>query len=128
MNIRLSTILWVVMLITGACGLYMVKYKVQAVRAEVLATERQLIEEKRNQHVLNAEWTYLTRPERLRTLAAKYLNMQPMRGQQIAEFSTLPYAAPEGSRTDVAKQEAPRSSGTIKFVSGGPADEGYHDE
>lgn len=128
MNIRLSTILWVVMLITGACGLYMVKYKVQSVRAEVIATERQLAEEKRNMHVLTAEWAYLTRPERLRTLAGKYLNMQPMRGQQIAEFSSLPYAVPAGDRTEVAKQEAPRSSGTIKLVSGGPADEGYHDQ
>ncbi len=93
MIIRPATIVWVVLLMAAAFGLYMVKFKVQAVKVEVAATEKHLREEKQNLHVLKAEWTYLTRPERLRELSAKYLPLKPMNGQQLADFGSLPVTA-----------------------------------
>lgn len=128
MTIRLSSILWIVLLVAGAVGLYMVKYKVQSVKAEVALAEKQLSEEKRNIHVLNAEWTYLTRPERIKVLSAKYLDIKPMQGQQIVEFSSLPQAKPDTSSNYMAKQDSTLSPASIKFVRGGPANEDYHDE
>lgn len=118
MIIRISTIIWMILLVVGVFGLYMVKYKVREVKAEVAATERQLAEEKRNQHVLDAEWTYLNRPERLKSLSAKYLDVKPMRGQQLADFVSLPYT--NGNTPDASgKQQGPQSNGAIKLVSGG---------
>jgi hypothetical protein len=90
MILRPSTILWMVVWVVAAFGLYMVKYKVQALKVEVAATEKQLREEKKNLHVLAAEWTFLNRPERLRTLSAKYLDVKPMHGQQLTDFVSLP--------------------------------------
>jgi len=90
MSIRPSTIIWMVLWVVAAFGLYMVKYKVQAVRTEVASAERQLREEKKNLHVMTAEWTYLNRPERLRQLSAKYLDIKPMHGNQLADFASLP--------------------------------------
>lgn len=113
------------LLVFGACGVYMVKYKVQAIKKEVAVTERQLFEEKSNLHVLNAEWTYLNRPDRLKELTAKYLDIKPIRGQQIAEFSTLPY-----SKLNAAEKQtvAPATGGAVKLISGGTANEDYSDE
>jgi hypothetical protein len=79
--------------VIAAFGLYMVKFRVQALRVEVAAAETQLREEKRNLHVLTAEWTYLNRPERLRQLSAKFLNNKPVQGSQLADLATLPATA-----------------------------------
>jgi cell division protein FtsL len=119
MTLRITTILWMVLLVIGAFGVYMVKYKVRAIKTEVAATERQLTQEKRSTHVLTAEWTYLNRPERLKTLSAKYLDIKPMRGQQIAEFSSLPYTVAAGTR-----QEVTHSGSMVKLISGGRGDGG----
>jgi hypothetical protein len=89
MTFRL-TVLWMFMGVLAIFGLYTVKYRVQALKSEVAATETQLREEKKNLHVLAAEWTYLNRPERLRTLTARYLDIKPMRGAQLTDLSVLP--------------------------------------
>jgi cell division protein FtsL len=114
MTFRLSNLLWMLFLVVGAFGLYMVKYKVQAVKAQVASTEHQLNDETRNLQVLQAEWTFLNRPERLKQLAERYLDVKPMRGQQLAEFSSIPYAG-----VDMAAQDEPPSSATlVKLVRG----------
>lgn len=94
MSLRPTTILWMVFLAVGFFGLYMIKYKVQAVKIEVAAAEQLLLEEKRNLHVLEAEWSYLNRPERLAQLSAKYLHLASLTGQQLASFSSLPIGNP----------------------------------
>lgn len=113
MTFRISHVLWMLFLVIGASGLYMVKYKVQAVKSQVMATEHQLSDETRNLQVLQAEWTFLNRPERLKQLAEKYLDVKPMRGQQLAEFSNIPYAG-----VDMAAQDAPSSAMLVKMVRG----------
>ena len=116
MTFKISTVLWMVLLVFAFSGLYAVKYKVRSVKAEVTTAEKQLFDEQRNLHVLTAEWAYLNRPERLKALSAKYLDIKPIKGQQIAEFSSIPYA-----KSDVAKQDTSVSG--IKLVSGGSANE-----
>ena len=87
-----AKIIWILILVLGFFGIYMVKLEVQALKIEVAATEKQLKEEKRNLHVLDTEWAFLTRPDRLKQLADKYLAVKPMRGQQIVEFASIPYS------------------------------------
>lgn len=117
MNIRFSALLWMAFLMLGFVGLYMVKYKVQTVKSQVAATERQLVEDRKDLRVLQAEWTFLNRPERLEALSQKYLNIKPIHGQQLAEFSSIPYA---GSATSVAKQDTTSSYSTpVRYISRG---------
>ncbi len=108
-----STILWGVLFLVGALGLYMVKYKVQAIRTEVAVTEKQLREEKKNLHVLDAEWTYLNRPDRLRQLSAKYLDVKPAHAQQIADFASFPYSqrTAASQQANEREDEAPQTDG-----------------
>lgn len=88
---RISTILCFAMFLLGAFGLYQVKYEVLDLREEVDLLETELAEERDALHVVKAEWAYLNRPERLRRLAGKYLEMEPMSGAQLADLSGLPY-------------------------------------
>lgn len=123
MNFKLSTLIWVLFLASGFLGLYMVKYKVQSVKSEVAAAERQLLEEKKNLHVLEAEWSYLIRPERLTQLSGKYLELTRLSGQQLTHYAQLPISAPTLARAavtekTVAQKPAPRSS--IALASGAP--------
>jgi hypothetical protein len=119
MTLRLSSLVWILLWVIGASGLYAVKYKVQNIKTQVAAAERQLNEEKRNLHVLDAEWAYLNRPDRLRELSAKYLDVKPEQGLQMADFTTLPTAQPDAGQIRLSQypQSAPLRPG-ITLASG----------
>jgi hypothetical protein len=106
MTLRL-VILWMFLGVVAAFGLYMVKFRVQALKIEVAAAETQLREEKKNLHVLTAEWTYLNRPERLRALSAKYLDIKPVQGSQLADIAALPNSAVPHAAQPAAVVEPP---------------------
>lgn len=76
-----------------AIGLYLVKYSVQDVQRDVSTLKRDLASEKESLHLLNAEWAYLNRPERLRNLADRHLDLVPLDSRQIDQVSVLPAAA-----------------------------------
>jgi hypothetical protein len=77
-----------------AIGVYLVKYSVQDVQRNVAEIKRDLAVEKESLHLLNAEWAYLNRPDRLRYLADKHLDLVPLDGKRIDAVSVLPAAAP----------------------------------
>lgn len=76
-----------------AIGIYLVKYTVQDVQREVAGLKRELKTEKESLHLLNAEWAYLNRPERLRQLADRHLDLVPLDSRQIDQVRALPAAA-----------------------------------
>lgn len=91
MNIRV--LINMVCVAVLAIGLYLVKYSVQDVQRDVATMKTDLAAEKESLHLLNAEWAYLNRPERLRQLADKHLNLEPMDSRQINAMATIPAAA-----------------------------------
>jgi hypothetical protein len=101
--LRFSSIVWMIAVAFAASGLYMVKYRVQFLHERVEHAERSLREQKEAIHVLDAEWTYLNRPERLRRLSEKYLSLQPADPKQIAELDDIPLrgAAPQPASGEV---------------------------
>lgn len=99
MTPRFGNAVW--LLFIGACafGLYMVKYRVQAIQGEIAGLTRQWEEERENLHVVAAEWAYLTQPERLQHLSDKYLKLQPQNPVQVADMDTLPRFVPQPGET-----------------------------
>lgn len=89
--IRLSTIIWIMVLAVSAFGLYSVKFKVQTLRTQIAEVEQQLEVEREGMNVVAAEWAYLNRPDRLQKLAANYLQTQETTVQQIAEVVAIPF-------------------------------------
>lgn len=107
MNIRL--LIHMVCVAVLAIGLYMVKYSVQDVQRNVAALKTELASEKESLHLLNAEWAYLNRPDRLRQLADRHLDLVPLDSRQIEKVSALPAA--------VRVDETPRMSEMVQPVS-----------
>lgn len=87
---RFAKLLWVALLVASAFGLYMVKYRVQGIQAEIAAINRQMEDERESLHVVAAEWSYLNQPERLQQLSENYLKLQPVKVAQMVEVAGIP--------------------------------------
>jgi hypothetical protein len=97
---RLPIFAWVLTVAVALFLLYHVKYKVESVRSQVRETARELESEREALHVVAAEWAYLNRPERLRSLADKYLSSSGVTVDQIAEIEAIPFAPQAVAATD----------------------------
>lgn len=98
---RRSTILWFLIATCLGVALFMVKHEVQR-REEQLATlHREILASQEAIHVLEAEWSYLNRPDRLEALVRRHLNLVPMDTRQLGSVATLPMRlpVPDGSGT-----------------------------
>jgi cell division protein FtsL len=88
--IRVMALLWISVITIAGLGLYWVKFEVQDIREEVASYETQLEQEKDKIKMLNVEWAYLTRPERIRSLTETHMAMAPTNGQQFVALTTIP--------------------------------------
>lgn len=71
-------------------GLYEVKYEVQRLEHRYNDLSRELLKEQDAAHVLKAEWSYLSRPERMDRLARRFLKVRPTVPGQIVHLHDLP--------------------------------------
>ena len=55
---------------------------------------RQILDDKREIHMLQAEWMYLNDPQRLKKLVSVQTELQPFSRNQIISLSELPDAPP----------------------------------
>jgi hypothetical protein len=95
MRFRVTYLVGMALFAAAAFGLYLVKYSVQNVKSEVIAREIELKNERESLHLLQAEWAYLTRPERITRLAELHLKLTPLRSAQITQVDGLPAALPD---------------------------------
>ena len=87
--IRRTTIALLVLLsgLTGA--LFLVKHQVQNLERQVAQVERSVDSYRNDIRILQAEWTLLTSPQRLRRLPRPD-GLAPLSGGQFKRFSDLP--------------------------------------
>ena len=117
MKYRATGLLVMGVLTLGAVGLYLVKYWVQDVKLKVTESAVALKKERDALHLLGAEWAYLNRPERLKQLSERYLELQPVTSAQFVSFSSLPDATPTVS---VNAEVGAGDGGFYQPVSGAP--------
>jgi cell division protein FtsL len=94
--IRPGTLIWLCLVIVVGWAMFQVKYEVMQQEQSLARLNKQIAEEREQIRVLDAEWTYLTRPARLEQLANRFLGLSAMSAAQIVD----PRAIPE--RPDVA--------------------------
>ena len=87
--VRHTTALFLVLAIGLALVLFTVKYQVQDLEDELVQLNQEITAERQALHVLKAEFSYLTDAERLRQLADRYLDLEPVQPHQIGSFASL---------------------------------------
>jgi len=88
--IRISAIVWVVVLALLGVGLFQVKYNVQSKERDLREVRRQIEANYNAIHVLDAEWSYLNDPLRLADLTRRHTGLVPTTPGQIGDFASLP--------------------------------------
>ncbi len=88
--IRRSTLFWLLAAILIGCGLYQLKYEVQAKEERLARLNRQIQLEQEAIHVLNAEWAFLNRPDRIADLANRHLELSQVVPAQFGRVATIP--------------------------------------
>lgn len=77
-------------LIASAGYAYSVKYDTLYYAEQVAKLKSKAQRERDAIAVLQAEWQYLDRPDRLQAAADQHLDLQPLKIQQLARLSDLP--------------------------------------
>jgi hypothetical protein len=101
--------------ITGM-GLYGIAFEVEQMEKELAALEREIIGERESIHVLEAEWAYLARPERIEELSGQYLpRMQGLTAERIGAYEDIPYQ-PLPDVLDVLRSEKLAAPANLRVV------------
>lgn len=67
-------------------ALYHIKYQVGQMREQIGRVNQEIVTLTESTHVLQAEWGYLNRPERLKKLSEQYTDLKPIKVVQLASF------------------------------------------
>ncbi len=103
---RLTQIVLSLMLIifTIAASNYM-KNSVYRLEDELKEIKQNIQTDIETIHILNAEWSKLNNPSRLRLLAANHIALNPIKAEQIINYSALPFTYESSeSRKDIARK------------------------
>ena len=67
------------------------KNSVYRLETELKAINRDIRTDIESIHILNAEWSKLNNPARLRALVAHHISLNPVKPEQIINYSALPF-------------------------------------
>ena len=90
--IRVAFIAVWVSLATGAvAAMFHITFEVEQLEARLHDLNRAIVREQETTHVLQAEWSYLNRPQRLESLSRELLpSHAPVESGQFVTFARLP--------------------------------------
>jgi hypothetical protein len=77
-------------------GLYQLSYEVQRLEEELIELNRALSQERETIGVLQAEWSYLSRPDYLQDKAQRLLEMRGTTAKDIVAIEALPWRQDRG--------------------------------
>ena len=103
---RRSTILWFLIATCLGVALFLVKHEVQQREEQLASLHRQILASQEAIHVLEAEWSYLNRPDRLESLVRRHLNLVPLDTRHLGSVEMLPMRLPPAVLEDGTAQPA----------------------
>lgn len=92
---RQSTLALILLTVAVGIGLFLVKYRVQSLEAQLQTLNRNIAQDRERIHVLRAEWSHFNEPDRLRALAGRHLDMMPVQSEQFIERDRMEEKLPE---------------------------------
>lgn len=91
--IRPGTVVWFCIVVAVGYAMFQVKYEVMQQEQTLAGINRQIADDRDQIRVLDAEWSYLTRPNRIEQLAGRFLQLQGMSSAQIVAPGDVPLRA-----------------------------------
>lgn len=98
---RLSSVCAFGIMIVLGCGVYNVANSYEKTEKKLNAVQGKIGGEEEAIRVLQAEWTFLTSPDRLEQISSEYLHLQAVDGRQYVALNTVPMR----STLDAQQQE-----------------------
>ena len=92
--LRFLNIAAILALVGSAIYAYSIKYQTSYRAEQIVKTKLEIKAEHDAIAVLRAEWSFMTRPERVQQLADRYLDLQPLTADKIEPARELPERAP----------------------------------
>lgn len=83
--------LWVTLTFLLGSGILVMKNQVQDLEDQLIGINKNIQEDIKTIHILKAEWSHLNSPKRLRQLAEKHISLNPIRAEQIINYSQVPF-------------------------------------
>ena len=83
--------LWLTLVCLVAFGTFIMKNQVQALEKELNRINSDIQNDIKTIHILKAEWSHLNSPSRLKKLAEKHVLLNPVKAEQIINYSALPF-------------------------------------
>jgi cell division protein FtsL len=112
--VRQATVLCALLAVALGVVLLTVTHQVQGLEEELGSLRHGVTAEQQKMHVLQAEFSLLVEPERLRRLASAHLGLVPVEPVQLGSFATLDQvslptseAAASAARSTTASHSAP---------------------
>jgi hypothetical protein len=109
--IRLASLFWLTLVLISGFAMFKMKYTVQELDDELGRVRKQTVAEQQEIRVLNAEWSYLTQPQRLTELNRQFLSLGPIPVKQlqrgVGEIPLRPPAPPPLPVVEAASEAAP---------------------
>jgi cell division protein FtsL len=91
--LRFLNVMAIVALVGSAVYAYSIKYETIFYAERITKLKHEMQAERQAIGTLRAEWSHLTRPERIQELSAKHLDLQPLALTQIVKADSLPERA-----------------------------------
>ena len=102
---RFVQIFLVAATIVVSVAVYALKYGTGREAVEIADLKREIASEKDTLSVLRAEWSLLNQPDRLQRLAEKYLDLEPLKPENMAKLAEL-QMRPDTTRLDALVLQA----------------------
>jgi cell division protein FtsL len=93
MHKLLNAVLILTVLVSGFI-LYSLEHQTRGLERQVAGLQKQIVDAREDMKLFDAEWASLTRPDRIKDLAAKYLNLQTLHAAQIVKTEELAQKVP----------------------------------
>ena len=111
---------WLLLAAGAIAAMFHITFEVEKLEARLHDTNRQIVREQETIHVLQAEWSYLNRPQRLESLSKELLpNLVPVASAQFITFARLPKRGEAEGAIDAPSVAPARFTPVAKHAMGG---------
>ena len=88
---------WLIVVTFAALAVFYVSHTVERLDRELALQQRTILQQQEAIHVLEAEWSYLNRPERISLLAERFLALAPLSADHVVSIKDLPQRLEPGN-------------------------------